>query len=325
MKLVGIDLGFGNSKIRDDRGQTVYASHISDPGTDYRTDEGKKDSETCLIEFDGKRFIVGHDAPIFGDPLPGLDTERILGSNEIRAATYASLGAHMAQYGRWRDREGLTVYAGIPASLMIGDAKDANVAAVKEWIMGKHSWLHDGKEANIFVENVVIISQAAGALSDMVYTLDGRQTRDAQYIETGFGVISIGYNTVETSGGIDGKPIRPMITSDRLGVSKLLKNYAGDGKQRLPLLDRRLRQNQLNGNLPATIDKWAEKIVGHVATEWADYLSQIKRIVLVGGGARYAEPFLRQRFGDKIWIPDEPIVAIARGLYKRAVYDGKAK
>ena len=323
MKLVGIDLGFGNSKIRDERGQTVYASHIAQPGTDFRTDEGKKDIATCLVEFDGARFIVGHDAPISGDPLPGLDTERILGGNEIRAATYAALGAHMTQYGRWRDREGLTVYAGIPASLMIGDDKDANVAAVKEWLTRKHSWLHDGKEMNVVVENVVVISQAAGALSDMVYTQDGKQTRDAQYIETGFGVISIGYNTVETSGGIDGKPIRPMITSKQIGVSKLLKDYGNDGETELSVLDRRLRQNQLNGHLPVSINTWAESIVGDVARKWRTHLSQIGRIILVGGGARYAEPFLRKRFGDKIWIPDEPIVAIARGLYKRAVYDGK--
>mgnify|MGYP001502004631 CR=1 FL=1 len=323
MKLVGIDLGFGNSKIRDERGQTVYASHIARPGTDYRTDEGKKDGTTCLVEFDDKRFVVGHDAPIFGDSLPGLDTERILGSDEICAATYAALGAHMTQYGRWRDREGLTVYAGIPASLMIGDDKDANVAAVKGWLTRKHSWLHDGREMNVVVENVVIISQAAGAFGDMAYTLDGKQTKDAQYVESGFGVISIGYNTVETSGGIDGKPIRPMIGSKRMGVSKLLSEYDRDGKTELSALDRKLRQNQLNGHLPSAINTWAEAIVGHVAEKWEKHLSQIGRIVLVGGGARYAEPFLRRRFGEKIWIPDEPIVAIARGLYKRAVYDGK--
>ena len=135
--------------------------------------------------------------------------------------------------------------------------------------------------------------------------------------------ISIGYNTVETSGGIDGKPIRPMIGSKRMGVSKLLSEYDRDGKTELSALDRKLRQNQLNGHLPSAINTWAEAIVGHVAEKWEKHLSQIGRIVLVGGGARYAEPFLRRRFGEKIWIPDEPIVAIARGLYKRAVYDGK--
>lgn len=323
MEYAGFDLGFGNGKFRDKRGQTVFAAHIARPGTDYRTDEGNRDGSTCLVEFENKRFIVGHDAPISGELLPGLDTERILGSNEIRAVTYATIGAHMMRHGRWRD--GLTLYAGIPASLMIGDSKDANVASVKQWLAGKHSWLHDGKEINIYVENVVVISQAAGAISDMAYTLDGKQARDAQYIESGFGAISVGYNTVETSGGIDGKPIRPMITSKRLGVSKMLGDYDRDGRFDLPMLDRKLRQSQLNGHLPSTIDTWAESIVGHVADKWDKYINQIDRIILVGGGARYAEPALRRRFGDKLWLPDDPIIAIARGLYKRAIYDGKAK
>lgn len=319
---VGDDLGFGNGKVRDKRGGTVFASHIARPGIDYRVDDNKMDGETSLIEFENKRYVVGKDAPISGQLLPGLDTERILGSNEIRAATYATWGAHMRQFGKWR--QPLTIYAGVPASLMIGKDKDANVARIREWMGGEHKWQQDGERYTVKVEDVIVRSQAAGAISDMAYTLEGKQNRDAQYVESGFGAISVGYNTIETSGGIGGKPIADMISSHRYGVSSLLNNYDRNGKYEIPVLDWKLRRDQLNGHLSDVIDDWAETIVSHVAGKWEKNINLIERIILVGGGAKYAEGALRKRFGDKIWIPDDPIISIASGLLKRAMYDANA-
>lgn len=326
MEIVAADLGFGNGKVRDKRGGTIYAAHVSHIGLDFRIDEGGQDDATCVVEFDSKKFLVGKDAPIKGGKsLSGLDLERIVdGSDEILATTYATWGNHMLQNNR-RWTEPISLHVGVPASLMIGEAKTSNIASIKAWLCRNHEWSINGADFRIRVDNVTVRTQAAGAISDMAYTLEGKQTRDAQYIESGFAVISIGYNTVETSGGIGGMPIGELITSMQGGVSSMLAIYRTNDEFDIPVLEWKLRRNQLNGHLPTTIDTWSQGIVSHVTTEWKKKINLVQRIILVGGGARYAEPALRNRFGDKIWMPDDPIGAIARGLYKRAVYDAKAK
>jgi hypothetical protein len=322
MKYVGLDLGFGNIKIRDEKGGSVFASHLNVPGVDYRLDDNQVgDGKTSLVEFDNMRYVAGMDAPLSTRPIIGLDVERIKGGSEIRAITYAAIGAHYNQFARWRDD--VTVYAGVPASLLVGDDKDRSVAAIQGWLKGKHTWKQDGKEHYAVIDRVVVRSQAAGAVSDMAYSLDGKQTKDARITEGSFGIISIGFNTVELSGGIGGKPVPDMIVSSQSGVSSMLWNYGRDGRQSIGLLDWKLRREQLNGHLQSVIDQWSDGIVGLVASQWKSLAYNLDRIILVGGGARYAESALRGRFGDKLWTPDDPVISIARGLYKRAVADGK--
>lgn len=323
MKYVGLDLGFGNIKIRDERGSTVHASHMKPAGSIYQDDDAVK-NQYRRVEFGGFKYCVGLDAAMSNKSSGSLDPERILGGVEIQAAIYAAIGAHFENYPRWKDREGLTVYAGIPALLLDGEKKKArSVSLVKDWLERKHTWIQDGEEISVDIANVVVRSQATGAINDMAYTLDGRQTKDVQFLDAGFGLISIGYNTIELSGGIAGRPLIDMIRSERYGVSDMLSYYEGTKSDTLSMLDWKLRTNRLNGSLAGAVSQWQTKIVGYIFGQWDKLVDQVERVILVGGGAQYAEPALRSRFGDKLWLPDDPIISIARGLYKRAVADGK--
>lgn len=321
MKDLGLDLGFGNTKIYDNRGSTIFASHLANPGKQYDHDGERADDTVAMVSFSGARYAVGETAFTKGSAVSGLGMHRLLGSNEVRAIMYAALGVHFNTYGRIRDD--LNVYVGLPANLLTKAEKASTVEAVSGWLKGRHDWEHDGKPMSAIVEAVTVRSQASGAMSDMMFNLDGKQTKDAQYLTGNFGVISIGFNTIELSGGLMGKPSDVLMDSDTFGVHRLLESCNRDGIKELPMLDLELRRGLLNGDYSAQKKSWAEQVISFVETKWKKNSKILDRVILVGGGAQYAREALETVFGARLWSPEDPYISIARGLYKRAVADGK--
>lgn len=321
MKDVGLDLGFGNVKVYDQRGATVFASHLAAPGVDYAADEETTDKETTLVEFSGVRYAVGAMAFTKGSEIAGLGMQRLLGSMEVKAIAYAALGAHFNTYGRIKD--GLNIYVGLPAELLTKAEKSATTTAVQGWLTGRHEWTQDGKPMWAVVESVAVRSQAAGAMYDMIHTRDGGQTKDAQYATGNIGVISVGFNTVELSGMLLGKAADSMMASDTYGVRRLLEAYNSRGRSKLSMLDFKLRRGQLDGDYASIRQAWSDRVTGFVDTIWGKNIYDLGRVIAVGGGVEYARPALEKIFRDRLWVPDNHVVSIARGMYKRAVADGK--
>ena len=321
MKDLGLDLGFGNVKVYDNRGATIFASHLAIPGVQYAHDDEKADHSVAMVSFGGARYAVGETSFTKGQPVSGLGMHRLLGSMEVRAITYAALGAHFNEYGRIKD--GINVYVGLPALLLTKSEKANTVASVTGWLLGAHEWMQDGKSMHAVVESVTVRSQASGAISDMMLTRDGVQAKDAQYTAGNFGVISIGYNTIELSGGLMGKAADTLMGSDTFGVHRLLDACNGDATLPLPHLDLKLRRGLLNGEYAGQKRAWADQVVSFMETKWKSNAKILERVILVGGGAQYARPELENIFGSRLWSPEDPYISIARGLYKRAVADGK--
>jgi Actin like proteins N terminal domain len=321
MKNIGLDLGFGNVKVYGDKGATVFASHLALPRTSYAVDDEKKDETTTVVEFDGIRYAVGEAAFAKGDEVSGLNTRRLLGGTEVQAITYAGIGTHFANYGRPKD--GLNVYVGLPASLLLQDEKADNVKAVEEWMLGKHEWIQDGKPVWCVIDSVTVRSQSAGAMYDMVHTLEGGNSKDARYAAGNVGVISIGFNTVELSGMLLGKAANVMMSSDSFGVHRLLESCKPDDRVSTMMTDYKYRHGLLNGNSANLSRSWADNVLSFVNSKWKKNAYNLDRVIAVGGGVKSAEDALRNAFGDRLWIPDNHISAISRGLYKRAVVDAK--
>jgi len=318
---LGLDLGFGNVKIYEQRGSTILASHIASPSVQYAPDDGKQGKEVTQVAFAGARYVVGQYVAWHGTEIAGLGMSRLLGSMEVKAIAYATLGTHFSEYSK--PKSGLNVYVGLPAELLTVENKQATTDAVRGWLLGRHEWQHDGKEQWIVIDDVSVFSQAAGAMFDMLYTRDGIQTRDATYANDDIGVISIGYNTVELSGVLAGKPSNLMKASEPYGVRRMLESLSNKTGYRLSELDALLRDGRLNGDLPSASQAWADRVVGFVDTTWGKSANRLKRVIVVGGGCKYAYPALSAVFGQRLWVPENHIVAIARGLYKRAVVNGK--
>ena len=109
VKHIGLDLGFGNVKVYDSRGATVFASHLASPGVAYASDDESTDNETAMIEFSGVRYAVGESAFTKGSEIAGLGMQRLLGSMEVKAG------------GTLRFRYRVVIHA--------GDTAAANIAA----------------------------------------------------------------------------------------------------------------------------------------------------------------------------------------------------
>lgn len=150
-------------------------------------------------------------------------------------------------------------------------------------------WLiggHDLECMSVEVGSVVVRSISTAAMYDMIYSMDGRMTSDARYATVNAGVISICADNIELSGMLSGKASNIMMFS---------------GKH----------------------DQTDRYIVDFVDATWGKISDSLNRVIAVGSGAELYRSPLLSVFGDRLWIPDSPIIAASRGLYKRSVLDSK--
>jgi hypothetical protein len=64
---------------------------------------------------------------------------------------------------------------------------------------------------------------------------------------------------------------------------------------------------------------WASEVMGLLERRWGAKHRRFAAVILVGGGVKLLRQQLALRFGGKAYIPDDPVLATARGLYKFAV------
>ena len=315
MRKIGLDLGYGGIKVYEPGKETMLASFI---GTVNEYSEPS--AETAIVKFNGITLMVGRDVFFAGTEQPSLSPDRWLGSNEALAAFYAGVGAHLKGN---KPKESLSLYVGLPASLTTVDVRAETQAKVSRWLAGEHNWDYNGKRISATVDSVVVRSQASGAIFDLIHTVNGDFSKDIDYLDRGVGIASIGFNTVELSGGINGRPASAMMLSSADGVQALLQQCAINKRAGIAHLDDQLRKGALGESYEAYRKRWAGSIVSLMETKWRSLLDSLQRIMVVGGGVQHAEPELKARFGERLYIPSSPIFSVARGLYKMAVVDGK--
>ena len=56
--------------------------------------------------------------------------------------------------------------------------------------------------------------------------------------------------------------------------------------------------------------------MGFVEKHWGASFRRFATVVMVGGGVAILRDALLARFRDKAFVPDDPVMATARGLYK---------
>lgn len=79
-------------------------------------------------------------------------------------------------------------------------------------------------------------------------------------------------------------------------------------------LDDRLRRGTLD--VGAGMPEWVEEITGAIEDTWSDTWRRFESVVVVGGGSMLLNGQLSGYFGGGIHCPDQPVMSIARGLYK---------
>jgi hypothetical protein len=267
------------------------------------------------IRTDNGSFFVGSGAHEWGRPLSeDLDHDRFTGSPELRAMLAAGFTGYAQTYETLADP--LAVYLGLPLEALSEEA-GAVADGVRRWLVGAHAWQADARPLSVTVETVKITSQAAGALFD--YLLDDTgafiPARKAHF-DKEIGVISVGMNTVELLVTRSGAPQDRFTAGRTAGVRRLLDLVNPGGLYSLGELDTQLRAGKLDTS--AALPVWEREVISFVERRWGSAYKRFAAVIVVGGGALLLRSSLLARFNAKAYMPDDPVLSTARGLYKLA-------
>lgn len=308
--LLGIDLGYGSIKLASQGNQTQTPSFVAIPTGDRIGPMAgvKRDKAAKLIAFDEWRFYCGKGAHSDGRPLENLDYDRLLGSPEITALLYASLTEHGLGNG-----ETIACMIGLPMELVKEEQRDENIAAVKGWAEGEHTWTADGIEYSVTIERASATTQAAGALFDYLFDEDGKPGPNAAKAKKEIGIISVGFNTIELMVMKARKPVQRLTGSSTNGVRRVLRLADPDDNYTLGELDELLRSGGLD--LDEVKPLWSREVHGDIERTWGKSWQRYAVMLWVGGGSVIMNG-ARGRYEAKAHDPKDPVMSIACGLLK---------
>lgn len=320
MNILGFDPGMGAIKLYADQGSVELPSQLASNGTRelvYATGLSRRHAPPKVSSTAGE-FYVGLGAHDWGRPIENMDYDR-LGGPEMQVLLYGAL----SQYERLPEVFD-TVAVGLPIETLSGDDAREHAAAVRNWLKGTHTWTTDGRTYRCTIENILLTPQPVGALFDYVLDDSGKpipERKSALTRETG--IISIGFNTIELLVIRDKAPVDRFTTGKTSGVRRLLELIDHQHLYSLGELDAQLRTGQLN--YKDALPVWAREVSGAIERHWGQSYRRFERVIVVGGGAILLQNTLESRFGGKFWMPPEPVPAIARGLYKMALYRSRRR
>lgn len=313
---VGFDAGMGALKLYLPEAHVEFLSQVSVNGAQrVATTMGLKATPPPLqIETNHQTFFVGPRAHDWGRPIESLDYERLTGAPEMIALFYGAL----TQVAASMDGALLHLTVGLPHGSVAGPEGEQNIAAVRRWMEGTHTWRADGIEHAVEIASVKVATQATGALFDYLLDETGKFIPERK---TGFknevGVISIGFNTVELQVVRNKAEVHRFTGGATVGVRRLLELADPQRLYSLGELDALLRAKRLD--LGEALPVWEREVVGFIESKWGSTWRRFAAVLLVGGGAHLLRNTLPYRFEGKAFIPDDPVLAIARGLYKLTV------
>jgi len=308
---LAFDPGYGNIKLFGRKGGLVMPSCVSvGSNPSLRRMAGLRTAKPPLrIEVQAGLFHVGENAHDWGRPVENLDFERLTSSPEMLALFYGAI----TRYGVPTDPVDLIV--GLPIASLMGEEASATQQGVRSAFGGTHRWRADGAEHTLTVTAVHVTSQPVGAMFD--YLLDDQgallSSRRAAF-KGEMGILGIGLNTVDLLVVRDSSPVQRFTTGGKLGVRRLLELLHPEGTYSLGELDGRLREGSLE--VAKALPVWQSEVLGFIERHWGSAFGRFDVVLVVSGGALFLRESLLRRFRERLFVPYDPILATARGLYK---------
>ena len=277
---IGEDLGMGANKLYGSSGGLQFLSQVASNGSQHLSGViGLRQLLRPLeIKTQHGSFYTGEGAHDYGRPVENLDFDRLTGSPEMMALFYGSITRYQHQHGAIT--QPIVMMGGLPLQMMSGDTAKEYANQVRARFKGTHQWLADGKAEQIQIAEVKLIPQPVAALFD--YVLDDKGKFIPEYaglLKQEVGILSVGFNTLE-----------------------------------LGELDSSLRAGRLD--IANALPVWAREVNGEIEKRWGMAFKRFARVIVVGGGALLLKEHLTRQFNGKAVLPDNPVMSIARGLYK---------
>lgn len=316
---IGEDLGMGANKVWGPAGGLQMVSQVATSVGGHLGGMTGLKARRRPMEVRGNfgAFYVGQGAHEYGRPVENLDFDRLTGAPEMRALLYGTLAEYQAAHGAFGTPISLMV--GLPLQMMVGDKAKEFQSGVKSWLKGTHEFEVDGKAQMVEVSQVRMTSQPVGALFDYVLDDGGQIVAErAGALLDEVGVISVGFNTVEMMVVKDQGAVERFTQGNTIGVRRLLElmNYAELFS--LGELDERLRAGLMKSELKSALPIWGREVNGEIEKRWGQSYRRFARVIVVGGGALILKDALTAQFGMKAFVPNLPVLSIARGLWKLA-------
>lgn len=314
------DPGYGNIKLFGPKGALVMQSAVSvgDPKRLGRMMGLRAIRPPLCVETAAGVFHVGEGAHDWGRPVENLDFERLNGSPEMLALF---LGA-ISRYGV--PSEPVSLVIGLPISTLMGEAAAPTQEAVRGFLKGAHEWATDGVHYAMRVDAVRVTSQPVGALFDYLLTDTGEMPVDRRVAFKGeIGVLGIGMNTLDLLVVRAGTPVQRFTAGETMGVRRLLELLRQRELYSVAELDTQFRSGGLD--VSAALPVWQSEVMGYIERSWGTSFRRFGSVVIVGGGARLLRDALLVRFREKAYIPDDPIIGTARGLFKYTLMQARKK
>ena len=312
---LGIDAGNGAFKLFGEPGGFEFVSHAATNGSQkvLSTLGLRKQKIPLQVTNESGSFYVGPGAHDYGRPVENLDVDRFNGTPEMKALLHGALTGYQLKYGMFNLP--LSVTVGLPHEVLTGDQAEHNVDNVKKWIRGSHTWTADGVAYSTDIAEVKVASQVTGGLFDYLLDPEGRfiPARKGAFIGE-VGIISVGFGTVELMVVRDRTPVQRFTSGSASGVRRLLDILNGQRLYSLGELDMQLRAGQLD--ITEALPIWEREVTGVIEKQWGTTWKRFSAVLIVGGGAILLKNTLPYRFNGRAFVPDEPVLAIARGLYR---------
>lgn len=312
---LGEDLGMGANKLYSANGGLQLLSQVAVNGTQHLNGGiGLRQLMRPLeIKTRHGSFYIGDGAHDYGRPVENLDFDRLTGSPEMMALFYGSLTRYQQQYGSIT--QPIQMMGGLPLQMMSGDGAKEYAAQVRACFKGTHTWTADGKEEQIQIAEVKLTPQPVGALFDHVLDEDGKFIPDrASLLKNEVGILSVGFNTLELLVVRDRAPVERFTSGQTVGVRRLLELVNPQRMYSLGELDSALRSGRLD--ISNALPVWAREVNGEIEKRWGASFKRFARVIIVGGGALLLQEHLTRQFNGRAILPDQPVLSIARGLYK---------
>ncbi len=321
--VLGIDPGAGGLKVFTGGAGVQLPSQVAADGARLQQGEAeglRQAQPPTQVSTPSGDFWIGSGAHRWGRPLESLDHSRFRGSPGMAALFYGALERHVLQYGS--DLPTVEkAYVGLPQEAV---GIPGLLEDVQRWLVGAHTWrVDDGPARRLELRDVKVTTQPVAALFDYLLDADGAYIGERKALfQHEVGIISVGMSTVELLVVQNGKPVPRFTHAENAGVRRLLQLLDPRGHYSRGELDDQLRAGAFNGQLDDALPVWGGEITGLIEEYWeggGQTWERFARVIVVGGGAHLLRHQLTRKFAGKAHIPDDPVLAIARGLWKMAL------